>query len=548
MKRKHLVVCLLATVLLNTLWAQRVTVGVGASSDCILVLEGTDAFLSRHGEGLHALIDLLPADRALGLMVTGQSNKVQEPALLSRLRRAELHAYIEQCYPAASVVAPEEWETPLAAAISLLASRGGANSTVVLLRAGTPLPDNWQEQVQWAAEQGVRLYELDLDVPWSSTGIEPRLPRALASGGLASLLELLGLAPAPLTSLAFNDIGMQLALTVPVEVESLILQWDRSSAHSVLLTTPTGELVDPTLDDFQSRLFEGPSYTCLHLAPELLPTVSTWSGQWVISASGPIGVTVWYDDPAWLQAWVRETPSGQRLVCLATNLGAESKPTKVTLEDVRGKTLLQLNDLGINGDALANDGVYSAHLPSFVLAGPAVIRLTGKSERLLLVDIPPAASVVVPLPDEKAEKAFDKLLLVGLVLTVSGAVMIPGPRRKLPVWRVSHQSVDGHWHCYDLKEPMLTAGSAVGCQIRLARAAAGEQLRIKVTRDDQLRLDVLASQPPVCVNDRQVYLCKVLEHGDQITIGGDRLFIEKIKYLRVGKGSAGQGNGVPAKK
>lgn len=547
MKLRKLVASLLLVIALSLILPVKVGMGAGAFSDCILLLEGSEAFMSNHADGLHALIDLLPANRALGLMVAGQPNRVQTPAPLSRTRRAELHAFIEQCYPAIEEVTPQEWEGMLSSSINLLASQGNTNSTVFLLRAGTPLPTDWQQQVQAAAEQGIVLYELDLNTPWAPVGIEHRLPSSVASGGLAFLLQLLGLAPAHLTSLAFNEEGMQLALTMPDEIESLILQWDRSSAHAVLLTTPDGNLVDPLAENFRSQLFEGPTYTCLHLTPDLLPEASDWPGEWVISASGPIGVTAWLGDPVWLEAYVRETATGQRLVCLATNIKPEPTPIKVILEDLRRKPLVQLNDLGINGDAVANDGVYSALLPPFVTAGPATIRLSGIRERSLIVNIP-EATVVTTSVEEPEEQFNDKLLFAGLILAASGVGIIAGTKKKRPVWRISHQSVDGHWHCHDLESSAIAAGSAAGCQIRLARATAGEQLRIKLTKEGQLRLDVLAPEPPVCVNDRQVYLSSLLEHGDRITIGGERLFVEEIKHLRVGKRSVGQGNEVQIKK
>ncbi|NLW17430.1 MAG: hypothetical protein GX033_07290 [Firmicutes bacterium] len=533
MKFKQLIGCLLLIMALSTSWSTSATASL-SSTDCILLTEGSTTFLDTYADGMHALIDLLPAERALGLMVAGQANSMLPPARLSRGRRAQLHAFIEQAHATSHEVNEIEWEIMLRAAMGHLTSAGKGSGTVILLRAETELPANWPGWLQTAAANGVRLYEVDLSVPLSrETGmLEQRQPGPLAHGGLARLPELLGLVAGELTSLAFNEAGLQLAVKVPAGVQSLILQWD----GQISLTTPTGHTIDLQAEPFQAQLFAGPGYTCLHLNPELLPEVVDWQGQWTISAAGSMGVGVWFNDPAWLQANVVER-GGQRLICLATNMSAGNLPV-VILQDLSGKALVQLNDLGINGDAVANDGVYSAWLPSFVAAGPAILHVSGDKERSLAINIPaPVMPVDLPFVETPEKIPPNKLFLIGLMVVGSGLgmLLLLGKKKEEPLWRISHQRVDGHWHCYDLVSPALTAGSGDICQIRLARTAAVQQLRIKQSKDGVLRLDVLSPEPAVCVNDKQVYLTRQLQHGDRITIGGEILITEQLKHLRVGR-------------
>lgn len=513
--------------------------GASGSSNCILLVEGSASFLSTYADGLHALLDLLPADLQLGLLATGESTNLQLPTALSRTRRAELHAFLERIYPAADALPEGDWEAMLRSSISLLASRASAKNTIIVLRADASLPQTWPELTQTAAEWGILLYDVDLSAPQVRETVtwEHRRPGQLANGGLARLPDLLGLATAEFASLAYGDTGMQLGVMVPAGVQSLILQWDRVTTHEVLLTTPIGDVVNPFDEAFQTQLFTGPSYSCLHLTPAVLPTLTDWQGQWKITASGSIGIGVWYTDPAWLQASVRET-KGQRVISLATRLGEmlphERRQVKVTLLDWRGKSLVQLNDLGINGDGVAGDGIYGAVLPSFVGAGPAKIQVSGESERSLTVILPAASPA--PATAGAAEAGLtNKLLVIGLGLTVSGFGIIHGKRSKPAVWRISHQSIDGYWHYYDLNTNLVLAGSGVGSQIRLARSTAVQQLRLRLAKDDVLKLDILAQEPITCVNDVQIYVGKQLEHGDRIRIAGEVLLVERLANLRSGK-------------
>lgn len=513
--------------------------GASGSSNCIILVEGSAAFLSTYADGLHALLDLLPADLQLGLLVTGEATNLQLPTALSRTWRAELHAFLERAYPATDALPESDWEAMLRSSISLLASRASAKNTIIVLRADASLPETWPELTQTAAEWGILLYDVDLSAPQVRETVirEHRRPGQLANGGLARLPELLGLATAELTSLAYGDTGMQLGVMVPAGVQSLILQWDRVAMHQVLLTTPTGELVDPLVEAFQTQLFAGPSYSCLHLTPTVLPTLTDWQGQWKITASGSIGIGVWYTDPAWLQASVRET-KGQRVLSLATRLGEmlphQRLQVTVTLLDWRGKPLVQLNDLGINGDGVAGDGIYGAVLPSFVSAGPAKIQVSGGSERSLTVILPAASPAIATAVTAEAGLT-SKLLIVGLGLTVSGFGMIHGKRSRPAVWRISHQGIDGYWHHYDLNTNLVLAGSGVSSQIRLARSTAVQQLRLRLAKDDALKLDILAREPITCVNDVQIYVGKQLEHGDRIRIAGETLLVERLANLRAGK-------------
>lgn len=537
MRLKTLVGTMLLVAVISSLLPHGRALGVSVSSNCIIIAEGSIAFLSAYADGLHALLDLLPADLQLGLSMTGQPTSLQLPTVLSRTRRAELHAFLEQTYPATNASPESDWETMLSSSISLLASRGRAKNTIIVLRAEASLPGNWQELAQMAADWGILLFDVDLSAPQvrESTALELRRPGQLAHAAWARLPELLGLATAELANLAYSDSGMQLGVLVPAGVQSLILQWDRTAVHQVLLTTPTGELVDPLDATFQAQLFEGPNYTCLHLTPAVLPTLHDWQGQWRINASGSIGLGVWFGDPAWLQASVRES-KGQRIISVATSLWetlSRQEEVTVTLLDWRGKPLVQLNDLGINGDGMAGDEIYSAVVPSYAVAGPAKIRVSGTSEHQLGVLLPAASSEIEPVVTTDMSTS-NKLLLVGLGLTVSGLGMAKGKRKSPPIWRISHQTIDGYWHKYDLTN-RLVAGSGASCQIRLARQAATEQIRLRLTRAAELKLDVLSLGQATLVNDEPVLLGKQLEHGDRIAIGGEVLLVERLVNLRSGK-------------
>ena len=533
--------CVMLLVLMASFLLPCLANGASAVENCIILVDGSEAFLKSYADGLHAVIDILPAELEVGIMLAGQAAHMREPIRLSRARRAELHAFLERAHPI-DEVADSAWDTMIRFAIDLLAGRGGGQGSVVVLHSDSTLPDAWQELMQLAAEWGVLLYEVDLSVPHVREGAvqEHRPPDQLAQWGLVRLLELVGLAAGELTAQAYSDSGMQLAFSVPAGVKSLTFQWDRSLAPQVLLTTPTGDLVDPQSDFFQTQLLAGPDYTSFHLTQSVLPQLSDWQGQWIISASNSIGLGVWFSDPAWLQPNIRET-KGQRIISLVTNIdGMDPYPGNqmVVLQDWRGKPLIELNDLGINGDGVAGDGIYAAVLPSFVSAGPAILHVQGSSsERLQTVIIPaatPADSALMDSPDIP----IHKFLIAGLGLVVSGFGMVQNKKNNPAIWRISHQGNDGYWHSYDLKTDMLLIGSGEHCQIRLARSGAFEQVRLRQVKDAELRLDVLAIKPSLAVNDVQVYIGKHLEHGDRITVAGETLLVEKLARLRSGKHSA----------
>ncbi len=538
MRRKSLTFMIALLVFTSLLLPQGFAKEVQSSSDCIILVEGSVAFLSTYADGLHALLDLLPADLQLGLLATGQSTNLQLPVALSRTRRAELHAFVEQTYLDKDTLPESDWEAMLSSSVSLLASRGAVRSTIIVLRSDASLPERWEDLAHMAAEWGILLLDVDLNLPQSrqTASLELRRPGQFSNEVWARLPKLLGLATAELTSLAYSDSGMQLGVLIPAGVKSLILQWDRSAVHQVLLTTPSGELIDPLADSFQPQLFEGPSYTCVHLTPAVLPTLDDWQGQWRISASGSIGLGVWFCDPAWLQATVRET-KGQRIISVATGLWEMAhragEQVTVRLLDWRGEPLLELNDLGINGDGMAGDDIFSTIVPSFIGPGPAIIQVSGSSVHQLTVMVPASSPWEPLVPDES--DVTGKLLLLGLGMTISGWGMVRGGKKTSVTWRISHRAADGHWHSYDMTTRQMLAGSGDGCQIRLARQAATKQLRLRLTDKDELRLDVLAEGQAIFVNDVQVFIGAHLEHGDCIQLIDERLLVERLAYLRSGK-------------
>lgn len=541
MRKNQLIRITLLVLVTSFIWPC-IAMGATVAGDCIIIVDGSEDFLRTYADGLHAVIDILPADLEVGLMLAGQPTNMREPARLTRPNRAELHAFLERVHHSPDEVATSEWEAMLRSAISLLASRDGGKRSVVVLHSDSTLPDAWQDLVQLAANWGVLLYEVDLSVPQvrEAAVLEHRAPEQFVNGGLARLPALLGLAAGELIAQVYVDTGMQLALSVPAGVTSLIFQWDRSVAPQVLLTTPTGDLVDPTSGIFQTQVFAGPNYTSFHLTQSVLPELDAWQGQWKISTSTSIGLGVWFSDPAWVQPSIREN-NGYRIISLATNLDESASyqaSTTVILQDWRGKPLVELNDFGINGDGVAGDGIYSAVLPSHVSAGPAMLHVQGgNSERLQPVSIPTASAAELIAADSP-DIPVHKFLAAGFGLVVSGFGMVQSKRSNPAVWRISHQGIDGYWHNHDLKADMLLIGSGEHCQIRLARTSAFEQVRLRQAKDATLRLAVLASEPALYVNDVQVYLSKHLEHGDRITVAGDTLQVEKLAQLRSGKHSA----------
>lgn len=513
--------------------------GARAPSSCILLVEASSSFLGEYADSLHALIDLLPTDLELGLGLLGQSAGLQPPQTLTRLRRAELHASIEHARSATELPPMNNFAADISAAISLLASKGQHKNTLIVLRSGAPLPDSWQDLSKAAIEWGILLLDIDLTAPQVRQTSVQELQRP-DEGALASLPELLGLAAADPQDLAYDTAGLKFGVTLPPGVRSLIVQWDRSKIQQVFVTTPSGERVDLLAAELQEQFFLGPSYVCVHLDAKVLPSLLDWEGQWQISAIGSSGLGVWFKDPAWLQATVHQS-QGQRVISATTQLwqsGQEGEvPVTIKLFDWRGTHLVELNDLGLNGDNIAGDDIYSAILPDFIGAGPAKLQISGAADRQLLVMLPAPSQLAPPLQvaDSKPAKAKHYFIALGLILSTSICGLIVTRKKTPVVWRISHRAADGYWHGYDMTSKAVLLGSSDSCQIRLARKIAGQQWRVRLTRQNELMLDILSTSKITTVNDSPVYIGKHLQHGDRIQIEGDTVLVERLQYLRAGR-------------
>jgi len=490
-----------------------------------LLIDGSPTWFNSHIDDLHTLIDLMPTDLGLGLVVAGHASDWQEPQRLTRTRRAELHAYLEQaCISGVSQSA--NWDRLIADSVDLLAKGMAVQRTIVILRETDPMLPSTSDWEERAADRGIVL--LDIDCTRATFDSAGKLDDVWTF-----LPGQLGLRRVPVVSHRYDDGGMQLSVQVPAGAQALTLQWERSAGSQVLLHTPSGVQIDPLAFELMNYLYEGFNYTCLHLTPEALPDLDEWAGEWQISIPSSLGITVWINDPLWLNVDVQEV-QGQRLLRAVASSVTDLPVVEnlsIALLDRQGKPVLWLNDCGLNGDHLPADGIYSAYLPNFIGAGPFALEVKGQGHQQI-VYIPASNHELTKHAPLDKSKLSSASLVIGLLGLAWAAAPMP---TKSPTWRVSHHTADGKTHIYKISDETFLVGSDKKCAIILPRPAAALQFRLKLTPEDHLRLDVMSSTSLVLVNGERVFVSRQLEHGDLIQVADESLLVERFANLRCGK-------------
>jgi hypothetical protein len=515
-RKRCLLACLFGCLLLGI--PGQIGRAEGSQGSCILLVANLGEPATSQVAMLHALIDILPPGMPFGLASAGGGHDLLAPAALDTQRRLHLHCYLDGMLPTAATAGE------LLRLAEQAVTRLDGDERLLLIWSASPLADRLATDLaQVAQTAGVRLL-----LASDPAGVAPLQGSAFRHNLLERILREIGLASATV------DDG-QGVFQVSDATESLALLALQDSLAGVQLRGPDGTIYQPDADDFPGEVYLGANYACLHLQPADLPP-GAWSGEWRVQAGVQADLCVWLADQLRLQAEVFSGP-GQRLVTASVWRGTrrvsaeELGYPEVLLLDGGGQPLVWLNDLGLNGDAVAADSVYTASLPPFLhpLAGQLTVQLQGSVVRQadVLID----AFQPLPRPARLVQRTaiITSLLLGGLGLSCVAA--LPAPE---VVWRVRHLSATGYQREFPLQRP-LNAGSQRRCPIRLSAASAPVHLCLRPTAAGGVELRVLAPDLAVLVNGQQAFLCSTLQHGDVIQIAGEQLIIEDLRQLRVGR-------------
>lgn len=535
MRYKILLAVLLVTVLCYG-GAARAS-GKDGETTCLILLEDSVALEEAYIENLHALLDLLPGEMQVGLQIVAKDADLQIPLPLTWEHRAQLHGYLELVKSAPTDPMSDDWERMLKSGISFLASRRAARSTIVALHCSQPLPATWQDLQQTALDWGVQLLEFDLARAFDQQAFAQDAAAMAKRDMAAELLSYLGLTEVKVVQSAFEGGGMQALASIPAGIGSLILQWQRAPMQEVEVVAPGGCLLDLDADNLKEQIFEGAGYIALHLSPQALPQIVQWEGDWQINMSGPALLNIWFENPINVQATVYEL-GHYRLISIPAQdwLTAGKGEPSYVLTDWRDRRILELNDLGVNGDLAAGDNIYSSFVPPYIGAGPAKLIIEGAHTPIDVILPPPPRSVSVPAGKVQIR---DQLIFIGLGMAISGWGLACGSKKPAPRWRIS-QAGDGDFYRHYFHGKEMLAGTAKICQLQLAPPAAAQQFGLRLKEGDGLRLDVLSVAAKVFLNDERVFISHPLQHRDEIRVGCDTILIEEIAFLRVGR-YAGKG-------
>lgn len=512
---------LLAFVVVSLLLAPCVAQADLSAKSCCLVISGNPGFLRAHADKLHVLLDLLPEELHLSLLVAGDDTAVQMPRPLTRDWRAQLHVYLEQVQSGEL----NDWTHTLGAVMERMGAHLSDQRFVIVLREQKEWQEQWGLIEQQATEKRCLVLDLQLELEGLSITTD-----YLGSVG-HDLLSFLGVSTTPLT-LQTAMPEKNCTFTVGQETDSVIMCWNEQDHKQIELRTSMGMKVDLGAEDWQQRLFRGNGYVCLHIKRDYFPLLADWEGEWSVYLPGLADIGIWVVKNSGWQVTTQETSGGRLLVVALPAsmqvLAAEEQTRPVVLLQTNaGRVSFLLNDLGINGDRQAADGIYSLLLPSFVASGPAWLEVNNIDSARLAINL--------PSPSNKYGDQYDSTcrpMLAGLSCLIGTIGLFCCRKPVQAVWRISYDSEDG------------SCSSVIGQQVVLARVENGYRvqkaeatcafLRLKPV-GEKLRLDILSAREAVTVNGERVFLAKQLHHNDQIQLAGMNLRVEKLDRLRAGR-------------
>ncbi len=504
--------------------------------NCIILVRPDSGLLSRQSDRLHQLIDLLPEDCRLGIGFPGVL-ELLAPAPLTLSRRADLHAVLQAASALGSGTERDWSQLVSAALLQLPVSRTAESNRLILVQSGEETKADWTAHIAAMAERQVQAVLL---TEQPAAAVHPLVKqtggqqRVLDSNALSTLARQLGLASGELLQSTVLSGLAACSFHLDDAVQGVVLMIERALPEDIRLLSPGS--VQLTSETGITHCLTTPTYTCLHVNRQEGHEQS-WSGDWQLTIPEQATVSLWLDDPVQLLGTVTAA-SGSRLITAAIWRGGErmTGPAlgtgRVLLRDQSHRELLRLNDIGLNGDQTAGDGVFSGNLPQWLhpLAGTAVLEVQGYVYRSAELTLPRADALT---PSSRV----GRLPLIALAAAFSGlAGLISVSRRPVPnCWQLSHRSPNGYQHRARCGRRPLYAGSDPACYLRLAASTGRRHLRLAAVDGCKLSLEILSAEPATLVNGARVFLRQELEHGDLIEVAGDRLLVEHLSKLRSGR-------------
>lgn len=530
----------LATVSLLIITAIPRSVCAGNEQASVVLIDpGSKA--ARELEQFHAFIDILPHSARLDVAVLPLDNDgALQLMSLDRDARAGLHVKLQnQAMPV--VVTERMLIASFQQAVDTLA-RAPGERLLILASDNVSNSEGWNAAIADAVASRVRVVLLTGDVHDSDFQhplVRQTMGRQIGVTGtlLSGVVQATGLLAVDLRTLSEQG-AREAIFTLDANVALFTVFLGQSTdGMPIEVVTPAGQAVhlDATAP---GSIYAGADYTCWHLAKEDAIGYG-WDGTWSIKTGVPGQLAVWLLDSIELKAEAALVDGKRLLTTSVWRSGSRLSASELSGErfqliSLNGEPLLLLNDIGIGGDLVPGDGVFSVVLPDYLLptAGSAVVRVDGRIQRSSSVRI-------VPLPSSPPATAYEARVIAGGLLALVGLTGAVLCVRKRPADQVlRHTSAAGYHRVVPLVLQPVTAGTNHRCHLRMGVSSAPMQLRFRPNRKGVI-LDVLAVEPETYINGERVYLSRALRHGDEITVCDDRFVFQDRRQLRIGRRVAG---------
>lgn len=508
---------------------------------CIILMQVESGLLSRQTDKLHQLIDILPDDCLLGIGFCG-SPELMAPLPLTLSRRADLHASLQT---AASLpqATERDWAQLIGAAIAQFpVGRVAARNRLILVQSNGETTTDWTLQAAAMAERQVQAVLLTEQTGGSTHPLVKQSggqQRVLDGNSLSVLAQQLGLASGELLQASASVGSVLRSFHLDEAVQGIVLMIERAEPAGIRLLSPAGESL--TAEAGITHFLATPTYICLHVNRQGREEFA-WSGDWQLTMPEQAVASLWLVDPVQL-AGTATGVGGSRLITASVwrngehMTGAALGTNQLVLRDQMHQRLLALNDIGLNGDQTADDGVFSGLLPDWLhpLAGKVVLEVQGYVYRSAELNLPAADPLALPL----ARSIGPLVPAIAAALSgVAGLVTLCWPRAAS--WQLLHRSANGYRRRVRCNASQLYAGSDQTCGLRLAASTGRRHLRLVGGDGQRLTMEVLSAEPATFVNGQRVFLRQELAHGDLIEVGGDQLLVENLSKLRIGRRQLGQ--------
>ncbi|MGI6357737.1 MAG: FHA domain-containing protein [Bacillota bacterium] len=507
--------------------------------ECIILVQSTPALLARQADTLHRLIDLMPAQWRLGMGFCGQTSLLR-PAPLTLERRADLHAAL-QLATDNSLCNERDWQRLTMQAAEELANRAAreTDAHLIMIQQSGDTAVDWSYQSEVIRAARIMVTVLTEQPNGSLHPLVQQVSgqqRPLDGDYLSVLLQQLGLGAGWLTQAVFSrDRSVSThSFFLDDAVDGFILLVEHAPSEAVTLISPAAE--PWSVADTEGEYLTAAGYTCWHVNKQQAAD-NSWVGDWQLTIPGQANASLWLLDRVRLEGAVVWEPAGRVVTASIWRGGARIRPDAassgmVALRDRNRNGLIMLNDVGLNGDRVAGDGVFSAWLPDFVhpIAGAATLEVQGYVYRQASLFVPGAAKQVLQPASRRP------ILPLAVAAMAAGGL---GLIAMLPVssseWRLQHRSSTGYLRRISLGRRAIYAGSGQGCVIRLSANSGRRHLRFSLAGQAEVKLQVLQAEPPTVVNGRRIFLRAELTHGDTVQVENERVIVEHLPYLRLGR-------------